>query len=250
MLTFAIEVARQAGGFITDASCDDLCVEHKGRIDLVTRIDKGAQDIIICEILQRFPDHAILAEEGFERPGHSPYQWIIDPLDGTTNFVHDLGMYCVSIAVYKDKVPYIGVCYNPVNDMLFSAQAGKGAFLNGSPLKVSQTKRLVDSLVATGFPYTHENIEDITARLSRVIRSTQGIRRLGSAALDLCHVAAGVFEGFYEEGLHPWDMAAGVLILKEAGGRVTSMNQGAFDLYEGSILASNSLIHSELGRLM
>jgi myo-inositol-1(or 4)-monophosphatase len=250
MLDFAIRLATNAGKFLNDHLHDDITIEHKGRIDLVTSMDCRIQTGIVKEIERAWPGHSILAEEDCAKQGETEYTWIIDPIDGTTNFIHHIPFFCVSIAVTKSGQPFIGVCYNPISGDLFHAQAGQGAYQNGRKIFVSSTEKLLDSLVATGFPYMQENLDAIIARFSCVLSRAQGIRRLGSAELDLCYVAAGAFDAFWEEGLKPWDMAAGVAILKEAGGMVTSLDGSPFDLYRGDILASNTKVHHELSRCM
>jgi len=250
MLEFAILLAKKAGDFLKDHAQDEIMVEHKGRIDLVTNMDHTSQAMIVGEIDRTFPDHSIIAEEGVGKEKSSAYTWFIDPLDGTTNFVHHLPFFCVSIAVRRLDKPFIGVCYNPISGDLFHAQVSKGAYRNGKRIFVSKTQLLIDSLVATGFPYTHEKLKKIMTSFSHVLGKARGIRRMGSAALDLCYVAAGSFDAFWEEGLKPWDMAAGVTILQEAGGLVTSLDGGSFDLYRGDILASNSLVHQEILKCM
>jgi myo-inositol-1(or 4)-monophosphatase len=250
MLDFAIRLATNAGKFLKDHLHDDITIEHKGRIDLVTNMDCRIQTGIVEEIERAWPGHGILAEEDCLKKGDTEYTWIIDPIDGTTNFIHHIPFFCVSIAVAKSGQPFIGVCYNPISGDLFHAQAGQGAHQNGRRIFVSATEKLLDSLVATGFPYTQQNIDSIIARFSCVLGRAQGIRRLGSAELDLCYVAAGAFDAFWEEGLKPWDMAAGVAILKEAGGVVTSLDGSPFDLYRGDIVASNAKVHHELLRCM
>jgi len=250
MLEFATSLARQTGDFIRSRSASDFSVEHKGRIDLVTEVDKEAQGRIVSAIEKHFPDHGILAEESYSKDGGSGYTWIIDPLDGTTNFVHHLPVYAVSLAVYLQGRPLVGVCYNPAAGELFAAEAGQGATRNGKPIKVSATTEIVNALVATGFPYRSQNLDQISARFFRVITQAQGVRRLGAAALDLCYVACGVFDAFWEEGLAPWDMAAGALILTEAGGRITNLDGTPFDLERGTVAASNSHLHDAILRCM
>jgi myo-inositol-1(or 4)-monophosphatase len=250
MLDFAIRLAKDAGKFLNDHLHDGITIEHKGRIDLVTDMDCRIQDRIVKEIERAWPDHGILAEEACAKKLDAEYMWIIDPIDGTTNFIHHIPFYCVSVAVTKSGRPFIGVCYNPINGDLFHAQEGHGAYQNNRRIFVSATEKLLDSLVATGFPYTQQELDTIISRFSCVLRHAQGIRRLGSAELDLCYVAAGSFDAFWEEGLKPWDMAAGVAILKEAGGMVTSLDGSPFDLYRGDILASNTKVHHELLRCM
>jgi myo-inositol-1(or 4)-monophosphatase len=250
MLDFAVHIGKVAGVYLRENLGSELQVEHKGRIDLVTRVDKKAQEIIIREIENEYREHSIIAEEGVRKSKSGQYVWYIDPLDGTVNFVHGIPIFCVSIALYIEDMPHIGVCYNPVSDEIFWAQAGKGAYLNKAPINVSKTGILVDSLLVTGFPYSTHKIASLTSRFSRVLHKVQGIRRLGSAALDLCYVACGRFDGFWEEGLHSWDMAAGIVILLEAGGKVSGLNGSDFDLTKGEILASNKRIHNDLVQLM
>ncbi len=250
MLEFAINTAEKAGRYLAEHFGKDLQVEHKGRIDLVTQVDRAAQDLIVSMIEERYPGHSLVAEEGVTRIQSSPYVWYIDPLDGTVNYVHGIPIFCVSIAVYKDGEPLIGVCYNPISKELFWAHAGNGAYLNGKKIRVSAAETLVDALVVTGFPYATDRMDRIIGRFSTIIREVQGIRRLGSAALDLCFVACGRFDGFWEEGLRPWDMAAGIVILSEAGGTCSSFCGAGIDLAAGEIVAGNMRIHHELVRLV
>jgi myo-inositol-1(or 4)-monophosphatase len=235
-------------------------VTLKGAIDPVTETDYQTQEIIMALIRQAFPDHGFLAEERetaspARSAGRAPaweadlpaYRWIIDPLDGTVNFAHGFPMFCVSIAFEtRGEVAY-GVVYEPLRDELFEARRGEGAFLNGARLQVSATARLDGALVATGFPYDiRERLPETMARMGRVLGAVQGLRRAGSAALDLCYVACGRFDGFYEENLKPWATAAGLLLVSEAGGRITTFEGGPYDLYSPTILASNGLLHPEL----
>jgi myo-inositol-1(or 4)-monophosphatase len=250
MLEFAIRLGKKAGDYLRDHLSGDFEVEHKGLRDLVTRVDRGSQALIVEEIEHAFPEHSIMAEEGFQTQKDSPFTWIIDPLDGTANYVHRVPFFCVSIALYKSGEPYVGVCFNPVSRELFWAQAGKGAFMNDARIRVSSTELLIDSLLVTGFPYVHSDIDTVMARFTRIVKASQGVRRFGSAAMDLCYVAAGYLDAFWEIGLKPWDVAAGVLILLEAGGTVTSLDGSAFDMTKGDILASNTKVHKELEGLM
>ena len=250
MLDYVIRLGKRAGEYLKEHHHDEIIIEHKGRIDLVTSIDRQIQCMIVSEIERAFPDHAILAEEGFRKKGNSPFTWVIDPLDGTNNFIHGIPFFCVSIAVLNDHEPYIGVCSNPLRRELFWAQKGRGSYRNGSRLHVSRTERMIDSLIATGFPYDDDDIDRLMERFSCILRKARGIRRLGSAALDMCYVAAGSFDAFWEEGLKPWDMAAGEVIIREAGGMVTGLDGGPFDLYRGGIIASNAKLHEELRRCM
>jgi myo-inositol-1(or 4)-monophosphatase len=250
MLDFLIKLSQKAGVYLLSQTGEELLIEHKGRIDLVTNADKTSQDMIIKNIENKFPDHAIIAEEGYNKSGKEGFAWYIDPIDGTTNFVHGVPMFCVSVALYKDASPIIGVCHNPSTRETFYAEKGKGAFLNGKRIYVSKTMNLLDALVATGFPYKSEDMEKIIKCFSNVVGNVQGIRRFGSAALDLCYVACGRFDAFWEMELKPWDMAAGVLILEEAGGKVTDMEGAVFNLNKGDIAASNKIIHNKFLKLM
>jgi myo-inositol-1(or 4)-monophosphatase len=249
-------------------------ITMKGAIDPVTETDFQCQEIILAMIRQAFPDHGFLAEErGGEgivaqppaaapEPGHSGLaweadplrptcRWIIDPLDGTVNFAHGFPMFCVSIALETDGVLDYGVIYDPLRDELFEASRGAGASLNGQPIRVSKIDRMERALVATGFPYDiRERVPETLARLGRMLAITQGVRRAGSAALDLCYVACGRVDGFYEENLKPWDTAAGLVIVTEAGGKITTFDGGAYDLCAPNIAASNALIHSPLLSLL
>lgn len=250
MLDFAVRAALKAGAYIRYQTRSSYVIEHKGPIDLVTSVDRGAQQIVVEAIKSSYPEHAILAEEDFQTENAGEFRWIIDPIDGTTNYVHGLPLYCVSIAAYRDKQPLIGVCYNPATDELFSAEAGKGAYLNGRRIEVSKTSKLQDALAVTGFPYKHDNLSEILARFERVIRQVRGVRRLGSAALDLCYVAAGRLDFFWETELNSWDMAAGALIAREAGALLSGIDGRAFDVFAGSVLAANPELHPLLLELM
>jgi len=230
-------------------------IRKKGATDLVTQADTESEGAIIKTIRSRFPDHAILGEEsGLDTGGHetpSRNRWIIDPLDGTTNFAHELGFFSVSIAFECDGDVVIGVVLNPLNGELFSAEAGKGAFLNGHPISVSRATSVRESLLATGFPYDLPPIlHQLESRFSICLKNARGVRRLGSAALDLCYLACGRFDGFWEQNLHPWDTAAGLRIAEEAGARVTDFSNMAFSIDKNEILATNSHIHAEMIALL
>jgi myo-inositol-1(or 4)-monophosphatase len=225
----------------------------KGAIDPVTESDFQSQELIIALIRQNFPDHAILAEEAATAASTGqpevavPYRWIIDPLDGTVNFAHGYPAFCVSIAFETEGRLAYGVVYDPLREELFEAQRGAGTFLNGQPVKVSEVKRLDRALVATGFPYdVRERLPETMARMGRILGEVQGLRRGGSAALDMAYVACGRFDGFYEENLKPWDTAAGLLLIEEAGGRITTFQGGEYDVYSPNILASNGILHEKL----
>ena len=243
----ALAAAHSGGNFIRSRLDRTRRIEHKGEIDLVTEADLGSEKRIIDTIRARFPDHAILSEEQGLTGGHTGYQWIIDPLDGTTNFAHGLTTCCVSIAVVKNNQPLIGIVWSLFSEELFCAVRGEGAFLNGRRLTVSDIDQVKDGLLATGFPYNVKTImTPVMARFTRCLEASQGVRRLGSAALDLCYVAAGRFDAFWEEQLHPWDTAAGHLIVTEAGGQVTNFANCPFEPEMKSILASNGRIHNRM----
>ena len=230
-------------------------IRKKGAIDLVTRADTESEKAIIKTIRSRFPDHAILAEESGldmgEHKSRARCRWIIDPLDGTTNFAHEVGFFSVSIAFERDGEVVIGVVLNPVNGELFSAMAGEGAFLNNHLITVSDTISVGESLLATGFPYDLPPLfNQLQTRFSTCLKNAQGIRRLGSAALDLCYLACGRFDGFWEQNLHPWDTAAGLRIAEEAGARITDFSNTAFSIDKNEILATNGRIHAEMITLL
>lgn len=221
--------------------------EKKGAIDLLTEADTGSEKVIIETIKKVFPAHGILAEESGAWNQDAEFVWIIDPLDGTTNFAHNLGLFAVSIAFAVKGNIVAGTVLNPITGELFTAIEGKGAQLNGLPINVSKTVALSESLLVTGFPYDFKNIiGNIKVRFFNCLQASQGVRRLGSAALDLCFTAAGRFEGFWEENLKPWDTAAGFIIAKEAGALVTDFSGNQFDVNKKEILATNGLIHQEM----
>ena len=225
-------------------------VRKKGTIDLVTEADLASESAIIETITAAFPDHAILAEESGKQAG-SGGRWIIDPLDGTTNFAHNLPLYCVSIAFAVDEEIRAGFVLAPMLGELFVAVLDQGARLNGEPIGVSATKTLADSLLVTGFPYDHQTIfEPLMARFSRCLSASRGVRRLGSAALDLCYVANGRFDGFWEQHLKPWDTAAGFLIATEAGARTTVFSGAPYAIEKDEIVSTNGAIHDELLNLL
>ncbi len=220
---------------------------HKGVIDLVTEADIASERIVIETIHKAFPDHAILAEESGGNGKNSGCRWIIDPLDGTTNFTHQLGMFAVSIAFEREGVIEVGVVLNPVSGELFTAVRNEGACLNGRPIRVSQAQNVLDSLLVTGFPYNFKEVSDeVMPRFLACQRASQGVRRLGSASLDLCFVACGRFDGFWEQNLKPWDTAAGFRIALEAGACVTDFSNTAFSIFGSELLATNGHIHTEM----
>ena len=225
-------------------------IGKKGAIDLVTAADLESEAAIIDTISDAFPEHAILAEESGRRDGENG-TWIIDPLDGTTNFAHNLPLFCVSIAFAMDHRIRAGFVLAPQLGELFVAIEGQGAARNGSPIAVSATVDLENSLLVTGFPYDHQTmLEPLMNRFRRCLAATQGVRRLGSAALDLCYVACGRFDGFWEQGLKPWDTAAGYLVATEAGARTTAFSGATYSIDSDEIACTNGTIHDELLSLL
>ena len=249
MLTTAIEAAKEAGRFLKYSVGRVRSIEMKQgeERNLVSEIDKGSEARIIEIIKRRYPHHAILAEESGASNASSDYKWVIDPLDGTTNFLHGVPIFCVTIGIeFKGEI-VAGVVYDPNLDELFTAEKGSGAFLNGKRLKVTSTSKLIESLLVTGFPYNiAQNPDNAIGHFVNLLVEGRGIRRLGSAAIDLSYVAAGRFDGFWEVNLNPWDMAAGVLFVREAGGKVTNFVGGESTIYEKQILATNGMIHQAM----
>ena len=251
MLNIAIKAARAAGAIINRASLDvdRLTVTSKGPNDFVTEVDQAAERIIIETLLSAYPDHAILAEESGRSMGShtSDYVWIIDPLDGTTNFIHGFPQYAVSIALaFKGKVEQ-AVVYDPARNDLFYATKGRGAFMNDKRLRVSKRIRLADALIGTGFPFRKgDNFKRYMKIFEELMPLCAGLRRPGAAALDLCYVAAGWYDAFFETGLHPWDVAAGSLIVTEAGGLVGNFTGEADFLYQREVLAGSPKVYAQL----
>jgi myo-inositol-1(or 4)-monophosphatase len=246
-LSVARQVALDAGALLRSFLGRVLRIEHKGETDLVTEADLQSENLILQSLGRRFPGDAFLTEETGRHGAPSKRVWLIDPLDGTINFSHELPFFAVSIALQVHGQTRLGMVYNPCTQEIFEAAKGSGAFLNGRPIRVSDTSKLVDSLLATGFPYTmHQNPGEVMQRLSNLVVLGQAIRRIGSAAMDLCYVAAGRFAGFWEQDLKPWDTAAGALIVEEAGGKVTDFDGNPFTPYLKTVVASNSLIHEDM----
>jgi len=248
-LATAVEIALRAGEIQMAGRRRGFTVRKKGQIDLVTEVDLECERMCRAVLAERFPDHDILAEEmgGPSTATGSRFRWVFDPLDGTTNYAHGLPVFCASLALEIDGVAAVGVVYDPTREELFTAERGQGAFLNGTPLRVSETDALGDALLVTGFPYDfHREKERLVGLFGLFLERSRAVRRLGSAALDLCYVAAGRFDGFWELRLHPWDVAAGALVATEAGGRVTGMNAAPFDPAAQHLLATNGTIHDEM----
>ena len=252
LLSFATDIARKAGTFLRENVGNISTIEEKSNeINLVTDIDKRSEAMIISMIREKFPDHDILAEESGRNAGSAEYRWVIDPLDGTTNFTHAIPIFCVSIGVEHRGEIVAGTIYDPMHDELFSAEKGSGAFCNGKRISVSKEERMLRSLVITGFPYDlADNPGHAIDHFDNFVVRAQAVRRLGSAAIDLAYVACGRAEGFWEVKLHPWDMAAGMLLVKEAGGTVTNFKGEETNIYTQEIVASNGKIHSEMLKIL
>jgi myo-inositol-1(or 4)-monophosphatase len=238
--------ARAAGQLLRERYGQPQHVEYKGEIDLVTPLDRQAEALIVQRIHAAFPGHTIVAEEGSGTAGSREHRWLVDPLDGTVNYAHGYPVFSVSIAYERAGQVVLGVVYDPLRDELFCAEAGVGATLNGRPLRVSATDALVRSLLTTGFPYDRTLYPAALRRWDALIYQAQALRRGGSAALDLCCVAAGRCDGYWEQPIQPWDVAAGLLLVAEAGGQVTSLTGGPPDVYSGELCATNGHIHAEL----
>lgn len=248
-LDVAVETALKAGKYLRKRFRYPKHIEYKGEIDLVTDSDVGVEQIIIGSLKKACPRHNILAEEtmGVARISRKGYCWIIDPIDGTTNFAHGYPLFAISIALEYNGEVILGVAYNPLLKELFTAQLGKGAYLDGKQIHVSKTKDLAHSLLATGFPYDiRQDSKTNLEYFARFQLKAQNIRRDGSAVLNLCYTACGRFDGFWELKLNPWDTASGFLIVKEAGGKVTDFKGDRFNIYKKEILSTNGLIHKQM----
>ncbi len=236
----------EAGRIIKTASTKPISIDYKSPVSLVTKTDKKAERKIIEIIKRNFPDHSIFAEES-KPSGNSKYKWIIDPVDGTTNFAHRLACFCVSIGFEEDGIVKLGGVFNPLLNEWFWAEKGKGASLNGKKIKVSKVKMLGESLLATGFPYDRREKAKYYLRfIEEFMLRTHGIRRLGSSAIDLCYVACGRFDGYWEFNLQAWDQSAGALMVEEAGGQLSDFRGKPMNIYGRQTLASNGLIHREM----
>lgn len=245
-----LRAAKESGQLMKEFSSKQFTINSKdGRNDLVTEVDLASEKLIMGIIRESFPDHYILTEESGDLAMDSSYKWIIDPIDGTVNFANGIPLSCVSIAVEKDGDIIMGAVYNPFIDEFFFAEKGQGATLNGESISVSKKENVQHSLLVTGFPYTYINEENGPLdTFGRFIRAGIPVRRLGSAAIDLCWVACGRFDGYFEHKLNAWDSAAGFLIVKEAGGKVTDFSGNDYSPYQPKIIATNGLIHEELIR--
>jgi myo-inositol-1(or 4)-monophosphatase len=243
----ALKAVKEGGAILLKYLGKIKSIDYKGEINLVTEADQRSEEVILSIIKDSYPNHRILAEETGESGNSSSFKWIIDPLDGTTNYAHGYPCFCVSLAIeYEEEVIY-GAVYDPVKDELFTAEKGKGAFINGKAIKTSSTKQLDQSLLCTGFPYdVRDDMDSNILNFRTFLMKAQAVRRDGSAALDLCHTAAGRFDGFWEQKLFPWDVAAGGLLVTEAGGKLTNFTGGNFSIYDKEIVASNGLIHDQM----
>jgi myo-inositol-1(or 4)-monophosphatase len=239
-------MAREAGALLMDYFHQHVKIEYKGDVDLVTVADRKSEAMILERIREQFPTHDVMGEEGTRIETGSDYKWYVDPLDGTTNFAHGYPVFCVSLAVEHRGNRIAGVVYDPTRDEMFAAELGGGARLNDSVIHVSATPNLGECLIATGFPSQKRHKNPNIYFYHQLTLRTHGVRRAGSAALDLCDVASGRFDGFWEFNLNPWDTAAGVLVVEEAGGKVTDFSGGEFQIASRETLASNGLVHDAL----
>jgi len=250
-LATAVEAVVRAGELQIAKFGTGVRIDKKGAIDLVTEVDVEVERMFRAMVAERFPDHDVLAEEFDTKPTGARHRWVFDPLDGTTNFAHGVPIFCASLALEIDGEAVIGAVYDPNREELFTAEIGEGARLNGRRLRVSTNATVLDSMLVTGFPYhVQQNPDELVKVFGQVLRHARAVRRLGSAAIDLCWVAAGRMEGFWEADLKPWDTRAAALILQEAGGRVTAMDGGPWRPENGDILGTNSLIHDEVLQIL
>jgi myo-inositol-1(or 4)-monophosphatase len=240
------EIAREAGVLLMNYFHQHVKIEYKGDVDLVTVADRKSEALILERIRTRWPSHDVIGEEGARIETGSDFRWYVDPLDGTTNFAHGFPVFCVSLALEHQGQRIAGVVYDPTRPELFSAERGSGAYLNGERIHVSKTSNLAESLLATGFPSHKRHKNPNIFFYHQITLRTHGVRRAGSAALDLASVAAGRFDGFWEFNLNPWDTAAGVLIVEEAGGRISDFHGGEFQLNSRETVASNGIVHQAL----
>jgi myo-inositol-1(or 4)-monophosphatase len=242
------EIAREAGALLMDFFRKRVAVEYKGDVDLVTVADRTSEKLITERIRQRWPQHGIMGEEGTRSDLGNDYRWYVDPLDGTTNFAHSYPVFCISLALEYKGERIAGVIFDPTRDEMFAVERGGGAFVNDRRIQVSSVSNLAECLVATGFPSHKRHKNPNIYFYHQITLKTHGVRRAGSAALDLASVAAGRFDGFWEFNLNPWDTAAGVLLVEEAGGRVTDFTGQPFQIASHEVLASNGIVHPDLVR--
>lgn len=248
MLDKIIEISKTAGSVLREGFGKNFQIEYKGSLtNLVTEYDKKSEKVIIDFVKKEFPTHTIIAEESGRHQSTSEFVWVIDPLDGTTNFAHGLPIFSVSIGVLNKNEVVAGVVYDVMSDTLFAAEKGSGSYQNSKKLSVSVNPNLAESLLVTGFPYDIPNNPNrAIEKFAAFLKSSRAVRRLGSAAIDLCYVASGVFDGFWEVSLHPWDIAAGKLIVEEAGGLVTNFDGKKIDIFSKEILATNVKVHNQM----
>jgi len=240
-------IAREAGALLMGYFKRRVAIEYKGDVDLVTEADRASERLIVERLQAQWPEHGIVGEEGTRSEGGAEYLWYVDPLDGTTNFAHGYPVFCISIALARrDGQLEVGLLYDPTRDEMFIAERGNGAALNGEPIRVSKTTTLSESLLGTGFPSHKRHKNPNIHFYHQLTLRSHGVRRAGSAALDLANVASGRYDGFWEFNLNPWDTAAGVLLVQEAGGTVTRFDGAPFRLDSREVLATNTLIHREL----
>jgi myo-inositol-1(or 4)-monophosphatase len=252
MINNVINIAKEAGEIIREGFGKSFNIEFKtGENNLVTDIDKASEKLIVNFVKKKYPAHGILAEEGSGTNTNEEFVWVIDPLDGTTNFAHSLPIFAVSIGVQKNGETIAGVVYDVMNDIIYSAEKNAGAFANGEKIFVSKREKLSQSMLVTGFPYDiKDNPGKAFERFELLTKESRGMRRLGSAAIDFCYLAKGVFDGFWEVHLHPWDICAGKLIVEEAGGMITDFKGNRIDIFSKKILSTNGKIHNQIIKLM
>lgn len=247
MINEVINIAKEAGEVIRDGFRQNISIEFKtGDNNLVTNIDKAAEKIILNFIKKEYPTHSVIAEESGTDIKSSEFTWVVDPLDGTTNFAHGLPIFGVSIGVQKNKQTIIGVIYDVMRDVVYSAEKGSGSYENEKKISVSNNSNLNKGVLVTGFPYDLENVDNAVKIFGKFLVKTRGVRRLGSAAIDMCYVASGVFDGFWEEDLHPWDICAGMLLVEEAGGKVSDFKDEPIDIFSNQFLTTNGLVHNAM----
>lgn len=246
-----IEIIKEAGAILKEGYYAQKEITFKAKKDLVTTYDVKVEDFLKEKFIEAFPSYNIIAEESDNKNCEFNNSIIIDPIDGTTNFVNQIPHTCVSVGVYNNQKPYMGIVFNPILDELYFAQIGKGAFLNNQPIYVSADNNLMTSLISTGFPYSSatntDDLNDVIKKMKNILPNCQDIRRLGSAALDLCYVARGIYGGYYEMNLKAWDVSAGIIILKEAGGQISNIDGNPYVLFKDKyIVATNGKIHNAL----
>jgi myo-inositol-1(or 4)-monophosphatase len=246
-LEFLTNLAKEAGQILLDGLDEVHTLDYKGPTNIVTEIDKKAEDYIVGKIKQSFSDHTIIAEESGKTQGHKGKNWYIDPVDGTSNYARGLPLFAVSIGYEEDGLMRFGCVYDPVRDECFSAESGKGAWLNNKRIYVSKTDKLIDAMLVTGFPYNMNQANNNLDHFSKIIKEAHVVRRLGSAALDQVYVAAGRLDAYWEIGVEAWDIAAGTLIVKEAGGKTTTLEgSDAYMVPPYAVLVSNGILHETL----